>query len=431
MSVYDAGGQRVATQVGGSLTNVLVYDVSGKLVAEYGSSATLGGTQYLFSDQHGSPRAITGTTGTVISRHDYAPFGEEIGTVGMRTSSQGYTAGDNARQKYAGMETDDATGMAHTLWRQYDSFSGRWTAPDPYGGSMSIGSPQSFNRYSYVNNDPVNKVDPTGLMLSDIGVYQTANPEAARLTERAEDQGVKNWVTRHQETPHTTDHSSHFGGPGNSGNGHEANHTGGSGPEGHADSGSPSSGVHGEPQNSGRILIIVGDRGLNETIDGVRREHNVGPNFDRVAATKKKNLEALSYTVIVTRASSFADVNAAMNNNGMLDGVEYVGHAAPWALFVGERHEPGTNVDLSNVSQLSGAHLNPNAYIKLTACYAGFGGWSNIAGKMANHLDRPVSAFNGWAIFSSSESQRVPFSRSSPLYLIEDRGTSLVTYNPR
>jgi RHS repeat-associated protein len=61
---------------------------------------------------------------------------------------------DAARQKYAGMEGDDATGMSHTLWRQYDSFAGRWTAPDPYGGSMSVASPQSFNRYSYVNNDP-------------------------------------------------------------------------------------------------------------------------------------------------------------------------------------------------------------------------------------------------------------------------------------
>jgi RHS repeat-associated protein len=164
VSVYDAGGQRVATQIGGALTNVLVYDASGKLVAEYGSSATLGGTQYLFSDRQGSPRTITGTNGTVMSRHDYAPFGEEIGTIGMRASTPGYGAGDNARQKYAGMESDDGSGMATTLWRKYDSSSGRWTSPDPYGGSMTIASPQSFNRYSYVSNDPVNMRDPSGLM---------------------------------------------------------------------------------------------------------------------------------------------------------------------------------------------------------------------------------------------------------------------------
>jgi len=51
--------------------------------------------------------------------------------------------------------------------------------------------------------------------------------------------------------------------------------------------------------------------------------------------------------------------------------VEYIGHGAPWALYVGERHDPGTNVDASNVGQLSGAKLNPNAYIELNACFTG------------------------------------------------------------
>src|SRR6266540_6285972 len=35
----------------------------------------------------------------------------------------------------------------------------------PYGGSMTIANPQSFNRYAYVNNDPVNFVDPSGLLI--------------------------------------------------------------------------------------------------------------------------------------------------------------------------------------------------------------------------------------------------------------------------
>jgi RHS repeat-associated protein len=110
----------------------------------------------------------------VVSRHDYLPFGEDslaVG-VGLRTGAQGYSQSDGVRKKYAGMETEDATGMSHTLWREYDNLSARWTAPDPYGGSMTLVSPQNFNRYSYVNNDPVNKVDTTGLMLSDIGVVQ-------------------------------------------------------------------------------------------------------------------------------------------------------------------------------------------------------------------------------------------------------------------
>jgi hypothetical protein len=69
--------------------------------------------------------------------------------------------------------------MAHTLWRKQDNWSGRWTSPDPYGGSMSTADPQSFNRDTYCNNDPVNHVDPTGLSLADMGVYQTENPAVA------------------------------------------------------------------------------------------------------------------------------------------------------------------------------------------------------------------------------------------------------------
>ena len=165
VSVYDAGGQRLATQVSGALTNICVYDAMGKLLAEYGQpSAGPGGTNYLMSDHQGSPRVVTNGSGTVVSRHDYLPFGEELNAgVGLRNSNQGYGGADAARQKYAGMESDDGSGMATTLWRKYDSSSGRWTSPDPYGGSMSTGNPQSFNRYSYVVNDPVNQIDSSGL----------------------------------------------------------------------------------------------------------------------------------------------------------------------------------------------------------------------------------------------------------------------------
>ena len=44
--------------------------------------------------------------------------------------------------------------------------------PDPYKGSYTFTNPQSLNRYSYVANDPVNFVDPSGLNLAyDGGGY--------------------------------------------------------------------------------------------------------------------------------------------------------------------------------------------------------------------------------------------------------------------
>ncbi len=79
-----------------------------------------------------------------------------------RTAPRGY-APTTERNRFTGHARDRSTGYDHTLWRKLDSVQGRWTSPDPYGGSMEIGNPQSFNRYSYVLNDPVNLMDPLGL----------------------------------------------------------------------------------------------------------------------------------------------------------------------------------------------------------------------------------------------------------------------------
>ena len=120
-------------------------------------------------DPLGSPRAImdNGTYGSssVIARHDYLPFGEEIwANTGMRTPAQGYNVTDKVRKKFALLERDDVTGLDHTKWRKYESIAGRWTSPDPAGGSMSLENPQTLNRYTYANNDPMNSIDPSGLV---------------------------------------------------------------------------------------------------------------------------------------------------------------------------------------------------------------------------------------------------------------------------
>jgi len=100
---------------------------------------------------------------TIISRHDYQPFGKEIGaTIGLRTTTQKYSTTDRARQRFALTERDEASGLDHTWFRKYENSAGRWTSPDPLSGSIS--DPQSFNQYSYTTNDPVNLVDPSGLM---------------------------------------------------------------------------------------------------------------------------------------------------------------------------------------------------------------------------------------------------------------------------
>lgn len=60
-------------------------------------------------------------------------------------------------------------GGDESLFRRYHGWWSRFKHPDPYDVSYSLDDPQSFNRYSYVQNDPVNFVDPSGLNLEAPG----------------------------------------------------------------------------------------------------------------------------------------------------------------------------------------------------------------------------------------------------------------------
>jgi RHS repeat-associated protein len=137
-------------------------------------TSTSASLTYVLTDVQGSGRALMNNSGsgtsTIIARHDYLPFGEEIWAgVGLRTTSQKYAVTDKVRQRFAMTERDEATGLDHTLFRKYDSYAGRWTSPDPYRGSINPMNPQSLNRYSY-GNDPVNMIDPTGLCTFNINL---------------------------------------------------------------------------------------------------------------------------------------------------------------------------------------------------------------------------------------------------------------------
>jgi hypothetical protein len=52
--------------------------------------------------------------------------------------------------------------LDYFLARYYSSTQGRFTSADSFGGSA--GNPQTLNHYAYVQNDPLNFIDPTGHM---------------------------------------------------------------------------------------------------------------------------------------------------------------------------------------------------------------------------------------------------------------------------
>jgi RHS repeat-associated protein len=161
---YDGNGERVKKEVGNEKT-IFVYNAFGQLIAEYSNSIpNANGTRYITSDPLGSPRVITDQAGEVKERHDYFPFGEEIdsGWSG-RVNVQGYGAGQ-LRTKFTGKERDDESGLDFFNARYYSSAQGRFTSVDPdnYQAMRDQSDPQSWNAYAYVNNNPLNRVDPDG-----------------------------------------------------------------------------------------------------------------------------------------------------------------------------------------------------------------------------------------------------------------------------
>ena len=161
---YDGDGRRVKKQVSNEIT-LFVYNAGGALVAEYTQNIQLPTTPqtiYMTSDILGSPRINSNQKGEVVARHDYLPFGDEIIGLGERTSSQGYGINDNVRKKFTGYEKDQETGLDFAQARYYGNGLGRFTSVDPSLESIKPTLPQSWNRYIYVINNPLNLIDPDG-----------------------------------------------------------------------------------------------------------------------------------------------------------------------------------------------------------------------------------------------------------------------------
>jgi RHS repeat-associated protein len=143
------------------------------VIAEYGGPASNGATSYLTTDHLGSTRLVTDADKAVIARHDYLPFGEEIGNVGGRTAASEYGTADDTRQRFTQKERDSESGLDYFGARYYSSPQGRFAGPDPYSivheaededdFNAYVANPQRWDRYSYVLNNPLRYVDPDGL----------------------------------------------------------------------------------------------------------------------------------------------------------------------------------------------------------------------------------------------------------------------------
>jgi RHS repeat-associated protein len=83
--------------------------------------------------------------------------------IGVRSVAMGYGVNDGLRQGFTGYERDLETGLDYAQARYYASIVGRFNSVDPATSSFRPENPQSWNRYTYVLNNPLNLNDPTGL----------------------------------------------------------------------------------------------------------------------------------------------------------------------------------------------------------------------------------------------------------------------------
>ena len=139
-----------------------------------GTPESTGAVRYYIWDHLGTTRVVTDGNGALISTHDYEPFGVEIPPFGDTGNVTDLPSPNS--HKFTGHERDQSTGYDYMHARFYGSSIGRFMRPDPVGGNPA--NPQSWNLYAYVENNPVNRIDPTGL--TDIVIEIERQFETAR-----------------------------------------------------------------------------------------------------------------------------------------------------------------------------------------------------------------------------------------------------------
>jgi RHS repeat-associated protein len=117
------------------------------------------GTNYYYTRDHlGSVREMCSSTGSIVARYTYDPYGRTTLVGGSNLATFQYT-GDYAHQP---------SGLDLTVLRAYDTNSARWLSRDP-------NSRGNINLYEYVDDNPSDEVDRLGL--SGANVTVTITPE--------------------------------------------------------------------------------------------------------------------------------------------------------------------------------------------------------------------------------------------------------------
>ena len=139
--LYD-GSNTVQEQSGGAPVGNLLTGGVDQLLNRTDAAATVG----VLTDALGSTIALADSTGAIQTQYGYEPFG--------KASASGVSS--NNPNKYTGRK-DDGAGLYYYRARYYSPSLQRFISEDP------IGLLGGINVYTYVDNNPTNFTDPSGL----------------------------------------------------------------------------------------------------------------------------------------------------------------------------------------------------------------------------------------------------------------------------
>ena len=165
-------------------TTWFAYDPQGHLIAEYAAThneeprltreylwlgdtpialidhaSTASDIYFIHADHLNTPKIVTDSQGREVWRWDSTPFG--LGKLDEDPDGDGHALTLNLR--FPGQYYDIETGLHYNYFRTYDPNTGRYITSD------QIGLRAGPNTYKYVNANPINSVDPKGL-LTPLGV---------------------------------------------------------------------------------------------------------------------------------------------------------------------------------------------------------------------------------------------------------------------
>ena len=197
---YTADGIRVSKTVGGTTTLYLVDDRNPSGYAQVLEELTVtGGTTNLAKvftygldliaqrdagtgtrsfygyDGNGNTRYLTGTNGAITDTYLYDAFGSLL-------ASTGSTPND---YRYAGEQYDNTLGLYYLRARYLNAGTGRFWTRDSFAGNSQ--DPISLHKHLYVQANPVNNTDPSGLFTQRFGYLAEAAIQAVYIQDHPGD----------------------------------------------------------------------------------------------------------------------------------------------------------------------------------------------------------------------------------------------------